>query len=136
MYQFKSGRYNVSNGYLEKIGIENYKRDYPEKSIDELKLEIEHIVTMLMENLESNRYTERIREKANKDKKINLIRDEFADNIKIVNYNNKSLKARVDYYVGKDEYNLILDMKTVKKGKVFLNKYYLLRQKNVRKEIV
>jgi hypothetical protein len=128
MYQLSTNKYNFSN---EKIGIENYKHDYPEKSIDELKLEIEHVANMLLENTESSRYTERIREKANKDKKIRLIKNEFADSVEIVDYNNKFLKAKVNYYVGKYKYNLILDMKTVTKGKVFLNKYSLLRQKNI-----
>lgn len=136
MFQFKRGSYNVSNGYLENRGIENYKHDYPEKSIDELKIEIEHVATMLMENLESNRYTEKIREKASKDKKIDVIRDEFADSVKIVDYKDKSLKAKVNYFVGKDEYNLILNMKTVNKGKVFLNKYTLLKQRNTLNSIL
>jgi hypothetical protein len=119
MYQLSTNKYNFSN---EKIGIENYKHDYPE---------IEHVANMLLENTESSRYTERIREKANKDKKIRLIKNEFADSVEIVDYNNKFLKAKVNYYVGKYKYNLILDMKTVTKGKVFLNKYSLLRQKNI-----
>lgn len=128
-YQFKMGKYNIEGGYLEKIGIEEFKKDYPEKSIEELKIEIEHVASLLMENVESNRYTDRMREKVSHDKRINFIKDEFADSVDIVNYKNKFLKAKVNYIVGKNEYNLILDMRTVNKGRIFLNKYFLLKQR-------
>ena len=55
LHQYNTGKYNVNNGFFEKNSIENYKKDYPNKSIEDLKVEIEKIAYRLMEDQDSNR---------------------------------------------------------------------------------
>lgn len=129
LHQYNTGKYNVNNGFFEKNSIENYKKDYPNKSIEDLKVEIEKIADRLMEDQDSNRYTNKMKEKFQNDRRIEPLRNQFIDDVKIMNYQDKKLKAKVNYIVENDEYSLIFDMITVNRGRVFLKKYNLMKQK-------
>lgn len=132
LHQYNTGKYNVNNGFFEKNSIENYKKDYPNKSIEDLKVEIEKIADRLMEDQDSNRYTNKMKEKFQNDRRIEPLRNQFIDDVKIMNYQDKKLKAKVNYIVENDEYSLIFDMITVNRGRVFLKKYNLMKQKTER----
>lgn len=129
LHQYNTGKYNVNNGFFEQNSIENYEKDYPNKSIEDLKVEIEKIADRLMEDQDSNRYTNKMKEKFQNDRRIEPLRDQFIDNVKIMNYQDKKLKAKVNYIIENDEYSLIFDMITVNRGRVFLKKYNLMKQK-------
>lgn len=133
LHEYNAGKYNVNNGILEESSLENYKKDYPNKDVDDLKVEIEKIADRLIDNLESNRYTDKVREKAKNDKRIKLLKNEIADDVKIINYKDKKLKAKVNYILDNNEYSLIFDMITVNRGRVFLKKYNLMKQRAEKK---
>ena len=52
---------------------------------------------------------------------------------KIINYKDKKLKAKVNYILDNNEYSLIFDMITVNRGRVFLKKYNLMKQRAEKK---
>ncbi len=128
--EFNQGTYNSTKkmGYYEKEGLKNYQKDYPNKKIKDLKLEIEEIANRLVDNQSSNRYTERLREKAYYDKDIQKLNDEFVDKVRIVKYNDKKLRAKIDYIIEDKKYSLLFDMVTVSTGRVFLKKYNILKE--------
>ena len=129
--EFNQGTYSQSiDGYDAKQGIKNYRKDYPEKRIRDLKSDIEEVANRLVENEECNRYTENLRKKASKDKDIKRLSNEFVDDVKILKYKDKKLRAKVDYLLDDKKYSLLFDMDTVSKGKVFLRKYNILKEKN------
>lgn len=129
LYEYNNGKYNVENSLIEEDSLENYKKDYPSKTTEELKVEIEKVADRLVDNLRSNRYTEKVRKKAEDDEEIRKLKNQIVDNVKIINYKDKKLKARVDYNLENLEYSLILDMITVNRGRVFLKKYKLMKQR-------
>ena len=133
LHEYNAGKYNVNNDILEESSLENYKKDYPNKDVDDLKVEIEKIADRLIDNLESNRYTDKVREKGKNDKRIKLLKNEIADDVKIINYKDKKLKAKVNYILDNNEYSLIFDMITVNRGRVFLKKYNLMKQRAEKK---
>lgn len=135
LYEYNSGKYNVENSLIEEKSLEDYQKDYPSKTTEELKIEIEKIADRLIDNLKSNRYTEKIRKKAEDDEEIRKLKNQIVDNVKIINYKDKKLKARVDYNLEDLEYSLIFDMITVNRGRVFLKKYKLMKQK-LKKEFI
>ena len=104
-------------------------KDKQNKSIEDLKVEIEKIADRLMEDQDSNRYTNKMKEKFQNDRRIEPLRNQFIDDVKIMNYQDKKLRAKVNYIVENDEYSLIFDMITVNRGRVFLKKYNLMKQK-------
>ena len=70
-----------------------------------------------------------LKEKFQNDRRIEPLRNQFIDDVKIMNYQDKKLRAKVNYIVENDEYSLIFDMITVNRGRVFLKKYNLMKQK-------
>ena len=126
--------------YLSKLGydlvivarrqglLEELKKDFPEKDINALKIEIEKISDMLLDNQESNRYTYKIQEKAKNDYKLQEFRNELPDSVEIIDYDSGKLTAQVSYISGKIEYILIMYMDIVKKGRVFLKKYKSMKR--------
>ena len=70
-----------------------------------------------------------MKEKFQNDRRIEPLRNQFIDDVKIMNYQDKKLRAKVNYIVENDEYSLIFDMITVNRGRVFLKKYNLMKQK-------
>lgn len=131
LYEAKEGKYKlVSDGanVIENAKLEEFKKDFPEKDIDALKIEIEKISDMLLDNQESNRYTYKIQEKAKNDYKLEEFRNEIADSVEIVDYENGKLTAHVSYISGRIEYTLIMYMDIVKKGRVFLKKYKSMKR--------
>ncbi len=131
VYEAKQGKYKlVLNGenVIPKAKLEELKKDFPEKDINALKIEIEKISDMLLDNQESNRYTYKIQEKAKNDYKLQEFRNELPDSVEIIDYDSGKLTAQVSYISGKIEYILIMYMDIVKKGRVFLKKYKSMKR--------
>lgn len=132
LYEFSSSKYKVITkdmSLIEEESLKKFHEDYPEKDLNFLKIEIEKISDMLLSNEESNRYTQKIQEKAFNDYKLNEFRNIIPDDVKIMNYENGQLKAQVNYILGKTEYILIMYMETVTKGRVYLKKYRSLKRR-------
>lgn len=131
LYEAKEGKYkrisNEQNG-IEKAKLEEFQKDFPEKDIDALKIEIEKISDMLLDNQESNRYTYKIQEKAKNDYKLQEFRNEIADGVEILDYADGKITAQVSYISGRIEYILIMYLDIVKKGRVFLKKYKSMKR--------
>ena len=127
------GKYEIAGKTVESIlGKEaeiKYAHEFPEHSITDLKNEIEVVADILINNEPSNRYTERLRQKAAKDERIQEIREAIQENVEIVKYIDGNLKARVRYRDLKNKYLLILSMNTVATGRVFLNDYFIFKDK-------
>ncbi|MFG6319923.1 MAG: hypothetical protein K1W33_08765 [Clostridia bacterium] len=131
LYQTDMGKYKIKyedRSVLDKENLNNFKNDYPEKDIDFLKVEIEKISDMLLDNQESNRYTHRIQEKAKNDYKLDEFRNEIPDSVEILDYKKGELKAQVNYILGKTEYTLIMYMDIVKRGRIFLKNYKSMKR--------
>ena len=120
-------RYTEEN-YIEKESLYRLQNDFPSKDISDLKIEIEKISDMLLDNQESNRYTYNIRQKAKNDYKLEEFRKEIPDSVEILNYKNGKLKAQVNYNLGQTEYILIMYMNILKRGIVFLNNYKTMKR--------
>ncbi len=128
----RAGKYKLksnTDSFLSIDAEKRYKEQFPEHSIIKLKQEIEKVADILIENEESNRYTEALRQKANKDARIRQLRDAAIENVEIVKYVNDVLKARIKYKDYEYEYSLILSMNTVATGRVFLNDYFIFKDK-------
>ena len=125
----KNGKYKVEDSILEKEAEEKYGKLYPEHSIEDLKNEIEKIVEIFVAGEESNRYTETLRQKAQNDERIQEINDAIIENVELVKYVDDVLKARVKYKNYEYEYTLILSFGTVTGGRVFLNDYFVFKNK-------
>lgn len=131
LYQTNMGKYKIKSygkNILEEESLANFQRDFPEKDMNFLKIEIEKISDMLLDNEESNRYTYKIQEKAKNDYKLDEFRNEIADSVEILDYKKGKLKAQVNYLLGKTEYTLIMYMDIVKKGRVFLKNYKSMKR--------
>ena len=136
LYLLSNQKYNLKNeSILKKESEEQYKKDFPNKSIKDVEREIEIIADKLVDNQETNRYTENLRQKAKKDYKIKILKKLCLDNAKIVNYKNKKMKAKVKFRDFNDEYYMLMDMKVVSKGRIFLNSYKILKNRiRIKKE--
>lgn len=131
LYEAKQGKYKLildEEDIIEKSKLEKFQKDFPEKNIDALKVEIEKISDMLLDNQESNRYTYKIQEKAKNDSKLQEFRNEIPDGVEIIDYSKGKLIAQVSYISGKIEYILIMYMDIVKKGRVFLKNYKSMKR--------
>lgn len=124
------GKYNIKNNesIIAKEAEENYLKDFPKYTIKDLKIEIEKIADILIDNQESNRYTDILREKVKKDYRIKAIKDLIPENVELMKYNKKTLRARVEYNDYNYTYFLVLDMEPVTKGRVFVNDYYIFKK--------
>jgi hypothetical protein len=131
LYQTDIGKYKLKDDgkkCVEEENFNNFHKDFPEKDMQSLKIEIEKISDMLLDNQESNRYTYKIQEKAKNDYKLDEFRNEIADSVDILNYKDGNLKAQVNYLTGTKECTLIMYMKIVKKGRIFLNNYKSMKR--------
>ena len=126
----RDGQYKVNEDSILTKNAENkFGILYPEKSIEDLKNEIEKIAELLSAGEESNRYTELLRKKALNDERIQEIKDAVVENIELVKYVNDNLKARIKYKDYYNEYTLILSFSTVTSGRIFLNNYFVFKNK-------
>ncbi|MCI8309401.1 MAG: hypothetical protein HFJ45_04225 [Clostridia bacterium] len=127
----RKGKYKVKDdaSILSKEAEDRYFKEFPEYTIQDLKLEIEKVADILINNESSNRYTEALRQKAKNDDKIKVLKDSVVDKVEIIKYVDGVLKARVKYRDNNHEYSLILSMNTVTTGRVFLNSYYIFKDK-------
>ena len=123
-------RYKLKSGSLIQKGIEDsYNKDFPNKKIEDLEKEIQIVADKLIENQKTNRYTENLREKAQKDYKIKILKKLCLDDAKIVNYRNKKMKAKVKFKDYDEEYYMLMNLKLVSKGRIFLNSYKILKNR-------
>lgn len=125
----RKGRYTVKDSILAKEAEGKYGVEYPESSITDLKDEIEKIAELLIAGEESNRYTELLRIKAEKDDRIQEIGGAVTENVELVKFVDDVLKARIKYKDYENEYTLILSFSTVTAGRVFLNDYFVFKNK-------
>ncbi len=125
----KNGKYEVTEEetILSKEAEEKYLKEFPNHSIEDLKLEIEKVADIFVDNQESNRYTELLRQKAKNDEKISKLKDAVIEDVEIIKYNRGILKARINYKDYVYKYKLILNMNTVTRGRVFLNNYFVFK---------
>lgn len=126
----RKGKYKTkSNSILAQEAVDNYTNEFPNYSIQDLKIEIEKVADILVNHEASNRYTEALRQKSKNDDKMKILKKLLPNNVEIIKYVDGVLKARVKYQDDNTEYSLILSMNTVTTGKVFLNSYYIFRDK-------
>ena len=95
----RAGKYKLksnTDSFLSIDAEKRYKEQFPEHSIIKLKQEIEKVADILIENEESNRYTEALRQKANKDARIRQLRDAAIENVEIVKYVNKEVQDNLE----------------------------------------
>lgn len=126
----KNAKYNVKDeSEIKKEAEEKYLKEFPDYTIFRLKSEIETIADILVDNQESNRYTELLRKKASKDEKIKCLKDAVVEDIDIVRYNKGNLKAKVKYKDYDYKYSMVLNLSTVSRGRVFLNNYLVYKER-------
>lgn len=99
---------------------EKYLAEFPKRDSDKLRYEVGKIAELLVGNQESNRYTNYLRKKANKNKIIQQMNNSKETEISILDYDNKRMKAKVTYKYLAKEYSLILDMNAVSQGRLFV----------------
>lgn len=128
--QISFGKYKMknNNSVIRQQSIQHFEKEYPEKNINDLKIEIEKISDMLLDNQESNRYTSRIQEKAKNDSKLDAFRDLLVDNVEIIKYEKNKMKAQVNYILGNIEYTIVMEMKIVNQGRAFLKNYKTMKR--------
>ena len=108
--------------------VKEFENKYPNKTVKDLKIEIEKISDMLLDNEESNRYTYKIQKKANRDSKLDKFREIIPYSVDILDYKNDELKAQVNYLDRNNEYTIIMYMNVVSKGRVFLKNYKTMKR--------
>lgn len=131
----RKGRYKVEDSIISQEAEDKYGILFPEKSIDELKNEIEKIAELLITGEDSNRYAEILRDKAKNDIRIQEINNAVIENVELVKYVNDILKARIKYKDYDNEYTLILSLSPVTSGRLFLNDYFVFKNKIEVKEV-
>ena len=125
----RNAQYEVKDSLLSKEAEDKYGTLYPQNSIDDLKNEIEKVAELLISGEESNRYTEILRKKAEKDSRVQELKDAIVEKVEIVKYVDDNLKARIKYKDYDNIYTLILSFNTVTSGRVFLTKYFIFKNK-------
>jgi hypothetical protein len=124
---FNNQKYKLSNkSIIEKISKENYLKDYPQATIFSLERQIRIVTNMLINLKESNRYIDKLLKKVRNNNSIKELKYQKKiepDNIKIIDYKNKKLKAKVEFKNQSITYYFILKMKTVYLGRVFLKSF-------------
>lgn len=116
------------NNEIEKEIIKEFESKYPEKTETDLKIEIEKISEMLLDNEASNRYTYKLQKKACKDRKLDMMRETIPNSVNILDYKNDKLKAQVNFLDKNSEYTIIMYLDIVAKGRVFLKKYTTMKR--------
>lgn len=104
---------------------EKYLKEFSENNIKDLKIQIEKVADMLISGDESNRYTENLRKRAQKDEQIIALKNAVVEKVELIKYTGDDLKARINYKDYNNKYSMILSMNTVVKGRVFLNNYFI-----------
>lgn len=124
----KYKRINNNNEKEEEL-IKEFESKYPNKTVKDLKIEIEKISDMLLGNEESNRYSYRLQKKASSDRNLNNIRNSLPDSVNILDIKKNELKAQVNYLEEDKEYTIVMHMNIVAKGRVFLKNYKTMKRK-------
>lgn len=128
--KLKYGKYKRTNDNteIENVLIKKFESKYPNKSGKDLKIEIEKISDMLLDNEESNRYTAKLQRKARKDFRLDKIRKTIPDSVNLLELKEDDLKAQVNYIDKDSEYTIIMYMKLVAKGRVYLKNYKTMKR--------
>lgn len=128
--QLKYGKYKRAdeNTEVEDVLIKQFESKYPNKSGNDLKIEIEKISDMLLDNEESNRYTAKLQRRARKDYRLDKIRKTIPDSVNLLEFKDNDLKAQVNYIDQDSEYTIIMYMKLVAKGRVYLKNYKTMKR--------
>ena len=135
IYDMRRGKYKVNDSILAQEAETKYGILYPDKSIEDLKNEIEKVAELLMAGEESNRYTELLRRKAQKDTRMQELKDAVVENVELIKYVGDVLKAKIRYKDYDYEYTLILSFSTVTAGRVFLNSYFIFKNNMMIKDV-
>lgn len=122
-----NAEYDVTKSEISEKAEKEYVKEFPNYTVKKLKQEIESIANILVDNQESNRYTEVLREKAHKDDNIKKLKNAILEDVDIVKYQKGSLKAKVNYYDRDYKYSMVFNLSPVSRGRVFLNKYKIYK---------
>ncbi len=126
----RNAKYKVKEeSTVEKEAEEKYLKDFPDYTIFSLKVEIEKIADILIDNEQSNRYTEALREKSLKDEDIKSLKNAVLENVEIVRYSNGSLIAKIKYRDYDYNYSMVFKLSTVSRGRVFLDNYIIYKER-------
>lgn len=63
------------------------------------------------------------------DERIKEINNAISEKVELIKYVNDVLKARIKYKDYENEYTLVLSFSTVTSGRVFLNNYFVFKNK-------
>lgn len=130
LYLLENQRYKMNKkSIVEEEAEKLYINDYKLQNISDLERQIRIVTKRFINFKDCNRYTLRLVNKAKKDKKINKIKNLLLEEIKILKYRNNKLKTKVKFKNTDSEYFLLMKMKTVFNGRIFLKSYKILENR-------
>ena len=113
---------NIENGVNPQ---EKYLSKFPKRTEESIKTELEKVTGLLMQDQESNRYSEILRKKFSNDKNIKKFKNFENSNVDSVEFNdeNNKMKANVLFQNLNEKYNLTLDINVVSQGRIFVRDF-------------
>ena len=130
LYLLDNQRYKMNKkSIVEEEAEKLYINDYKLQNISDLERQIRIVTKRFINFKDCNRYTLRLVNKAKKDKKIDKIKNLLLEEIKILKYRNNKLKTKVKFKNTDSEYFLLMKMKTVFNGRIFLKSYKILENR-------
>ena len=130
LYLLENQKYKMNKkSIVEEEAEKLYINDYKLQNISDLERQIRIVTKRFINFKDCNRYTLRLVNKAKKDKKINKIKNLLLEEIKILKYRNNKLKTKVKFKNTDSEYFLLMKMKTVFNGRIFLKSYKILENR-------
>ena len=130
LYLLENQRYKMNKkSIVEEEAEKLYINDYKLQNISDLERQIRIVTKRFINFKDCNRYTLRLVNKAKKDKKIDKIKNLLLEEIKILKYRNNKLKTKVKFKNTDSEYFLLMKMKTVFNGRIFLKSYKILENR-------
>ena len=130
LYLLENQRYKMNKkSIVEEEAEKLYINDYKLQNISDLERQIRIVTKRFINFKDCNRYTLRLVNKAKKDKKIDKIKNLLLEEIKILKYRNNKLKTKVKFKNTDSEYFLLMKMKRVFNGRIFLKSYKILENR-------
>ena len=130
LYLLENQKYKMNKkSIVEEEAEKLYINDYKLQNISDLERQIRIVTKRFINFKDCNRYTLRLVNKAKKDKKIDKIKNLLLEEIKILKYRNNKLKTKVKFQNANSEYFLLMKMKTVFNGRIFLKSYKILENR-------
>lgn len=130
LYLLENQKYKMNKkSIVEEEAEKLYINDYKLQNISDLERQIRIVTKRFINFKDCNRYTLRLVNKAKKDKKIDKIKNLLLEEIKILKYRNNKLKTKVKFKNTDSEYFLLMKMKTVFNGRIFLKSYKILENR-------